>query len=398
MRVYRISGDTTGLRNAIASVGCDPAALPVFGKKSEIIPVMARGIKQSVAVIIKQEMISSKGDAAVHREAITAGVEKTDVVLLGTVSVYEDFIRKARAQGYPTLSALADEVESIIVRGTKEIGIMKFRGKTLTMDKPRIMGIVNITPDSFYDGGRYNGTDEALTRCREIIEQGADIVDIGGESTRPGAEPVSLERELERVIPVIEKAAKEFDTIVSVDTYKAAVAEEALRAGAHIVNDISGLGYDPEMPDTIARYQSGAVIMHIKGTPKDMQKDPVYEDIIGEMNEYFTERVALAKKHGIPESGLMIDPGIGFGKKLEHNIAILANLESFKIHGLPIAVGASRKSMVGMLIDREPELRLWGTMGVHVFAYYNGVNIIRVHDVKEHYDMLSIIDKMKNYS
>ncbi|NPV00582.1 MAG: dihydropteroate synthase [Brevinematales bacterium] len=398
MRVYRISGEKTGLRNTIASVGCDPAALPVFGKKSEIIPVMARGIKQSVAVIIKQEMISSKGDAAIHREAITAAVEKTDMVLLGTVSVYEDFIRKARAQGYPTLDALADEVEMIIARGTKEIETMNFRGKTLAMDRPRIMGIVNITPDSFYDGGRYKGTEEAMTRCREIIEQGADIVDIGGESTRPGSEPVSLERELERVVPVIEKAAQDFDAIISVDTYKAAVAEEALRAGAHIVNDISGLGYDPEMPKTIARYQAGAVIMHIKGTPKDMQKDPVYEDIIAEMNEYFAERVALAKKHGIPESGLMIDPGIGFGKRLEHNIAILANLEAFKIHGLPIAVGASRKSMIGMLVNREPEQRLWGTMGAHVFAYINGANIIRAHDVKEHYDMLGIIDKMKNYS
>jgi dihydropteroate synthase len=398
MRIYRISREKKSLSDAVASVGCDTAALPVFAKKTEIIPIMARGIKQSVAVIIKQEMISSKGDAVIHREAITAGVEKSDVILLGTVSVYEDFIRKARAQGYPTLTGLADEIERITAREFDTGKTLQFRGKTLTMDKPRIMGIVNITPDSFYDGGRYNGTVEAIERCREMIKQGADIVDIGGESTRPGSEPVSVEHELDRVIPVIELAAKEFDTIISVDTYKSQVAEAALKAGAHIINDISGLGFDNAMPEVIARYHAGAVIMHIKGTPKDMQKDPEYEDVIGEMNEYFAERIALAMKHGIPENGLMIDPGIGFGKKLEHNIAIIANLEAFKIHSLPIAAGVSRKSMVGMLLDRDPEQRLWGTLGIHSLAYHNGANIIRVHDVREHYDMLNILNNMKIYS
>ena len=382
----------------IASVGCDPRSVPIFRDKSEIVPVMVRDVKQSIAVIMKQEMLSSKGDAVIHREAITAGVERSDVLLLGTVSCYTDFIRKARVQGYPTLDAVSDELQKLIDGIHKGSLVWEFRGKSIDLSQPRIMGILNVTPDSFYDGGSFDSPDKALARCRVMIEEGADIIDIGGESTRPGAEAVPLEMELERVIPVIERIKQEFDIPVSADTCKAAVAREALRAGADIVNDIGGLGFDPEMPAVVAEFHAGAVIMHILGTPCDMQKNPVYTDVTGEINEYFGERIEMAKGHGITEGQIVLDPGIGFGKTLEHNREILVNLEAFSAHGLPVMIGASRKSMIGKLLDREPSERLSGGLGVHLFSYLHGAKIIRTHDVKESKDMLDIVHKLKNFT
>ncbi|OHD53370.1 MAG: dihydropteroate synthase [Spirochaetes bacterium GWF1_51_8] len=397
MRLYRVSGDKEVLGQTISGIGCDPRSVPIFNGKSEIVPVVIRGAKQSIAVIVKQEMLSAKGDAAIHREAITAGVESTDILFLGTLSCYADFIRKARAQGYPTLNAIADELEHMIAGMTNIPMEWEFRGKSLDLTRPRIMGILNTTPDSFYDGGSYNNPDKALEHCREMIENGADIIDIGGESTRPGADPVLSDEELERVIPVIERIRREHDIPVSVDTYKSEVARKALEAGADIVNDISGLGFDPGMPGVVAEFDAGAVIMHIAGTPRDMQADPVYGDVIGEIGDYFRERIALAVNSGIKRSRLVIDPGIGFGKTLEHNREIIVNLEAFTVFGLPVLIGASRKSMIGKMLDREPKDRLYGGLGIHAYSYLHGAKLIRTHDVKESKDMLDVLYKLKNF-
>lgn len=245
-----------------------------------------------------------------------------------------------------------------------------------------VMGILNVTPDSFSDGGMYLDPDKAVEHAKEMAAHGADIIDIGGESTRPGAEPLSEEEELTRVIPVIERLSKEIDTPISIDTYKSRVAERALQAGACIVNDISGLRFSPDMAKVAADHGAALVIMHIKGTPRDMQKNPVYGDVVREISEYLLEGIEIAVEAGVDREKIVIDPGIGFGKTLEHNLDILNRLGEFKTLGRPILIGPSRKRFIGMALDQgEPEQRIEGTAATIALAIERGANIVRVHDV-----------------
>ncbi len=264
-------------------------------------------------------------------------------------------------------------------------------GRRIEYDHPVIMGILNLTDDSFFDGGRYKNLEMALRHTEQMIKDGAEIIDIGGESTRPGADPVSEEIEMERVIPVVERISKEFDIIISVDTYKANVAEEALKNGAEIVNDISGFRFDNKMKEVVKKYNAIGVIMHIKGTPRTMQQDPFYEDVVKEVYSYFIDIIKDAVDFGIKKENLIIDPGIGFGKKLEHNIELIKNLDKFKKIGTPILLGVSRKSMIGALLGGvSPEERLYGTLAANLRGYLNGANILRVHDVREHKEFFKV--------
>lgn len=250
------------------------------------------------------------------------------------------------------------------------------------LKKTYIMGIVNVTPDSFFDGGRYFDVQKAVDHALRLVDEGADILDIGGESTRPGAEPVSIDEELRRVIPVIEVISKRISIPISIDTYKARVAEETIKAGATIINDISGLRFDPEMPEVASKYKVPVVITHIKGTPKDMQKNPHYEALIPEIIEYLRNSIVIAKKAGIDENMIIIDPGIGFGKLPEHNLTIIKNLKEFSKLGKPLLVGVSRKSFIGKVLNEDsPEKRLEGTASAVAISVINGANIVRVHDV-----------------
>lgn len=262
--------------------------------------------------------------------------------------------------------------------------------------KTYIMGILNVTPDSFYDGGKYTRVDAAVRRGIELLEEGADIIDIGGESTRPGAEPVSEEEELRRVIPVIEELSKRVKIPISIDTYKSKVAEEAINAGASIINDISGLRFDRRMPEVAAKYGVPVVLMHIKGTPKVMQQSPHYRYLIPEIIEYLRESIVIAKEAGIDEELLIIDPGIGFGKLPEHNLEIIKNLKEFTKLGKPILIGVSRKSFIGKVLnDAPPEERLEGTMAAVAISVLNGANIVRVHDVAAISKVVKIADAIK---
>ena len=250
-------------------------------------------------------------------------------------------------------------------------------------NSPLVMGILNVTPDSFYDGGKYNSLDAALYHVKEMINDGVDIIDVGGESTRPGAATVSLEEEIDRVCPVIEKIMQEFNIPVSIDTQKSKVADEALRLGAIMVNDISGLQGDYDMPSTIARYNAYCVIMHIRGTPRTMQLNTEYDDLLSEISMYLNNSIAIAKNNRIADDKIIIDPGIGFGKSLEQNYIILNNIKYFKQLGYPVLIGLSRKSLIGKLYDTDED-RLPATIALNAIAMYNGVDIIRVHDVKVH--------------
>jgi dihydropteroate synthase len=245
----------------------------------------------------------------------------------------------------------------------------------------RVMGILNVTPDSFSDGGRFVSEAAILARIRKMIGDGVDIIDIGGESSRPYAEPVSIETEIARILPTIETIRREFSVPISVDTTKGAVARKALEAGANIINDISALRFDPKMVELAGEFESPVVLMHMQGTPGNMQKDPKYDDVIGEIIAFLQERIEYAVGHGVKKEKIIIDPGIGFGKTQAHNLSILKHLDRFKYLGCPILLGHSRKAFIGTILGREVDDRDTATAIVSALSCLKDIDIIRVHDV-----------------
>ena len=260
-----------------------------------------------------------------------------------------------------------------------------------------VMGIVNVTPDSFSDGGKFFLPEVAISHASKLITQGADIIDIGGESTRPGAEQVSESEELKRVIPVIEKIRTDNPTIlISIDTTKASVAKHAIEAGADIINDVSGFSFDNNMIGIVESFNIPVVIMHMKGNPKNMQLNPKYKDIVDEILEFFKMKIKIAIQSGINRSMIILDPGIGFGKTVEHNFELLSRLNEFNVLELPIMIGPSRKSFIGITLDLPPEDRVEGTAAAVSAGVMNGASIVRVHDVKSMKRVVRIIEKVKN--
>lgn len=262
-----------------------------------------------------------------------------------------------------------------------------------------IMGVLNVTPDSFSDGGKYVRLDDAVRHALQMIEEGADIIDVGGESTRPkgvygeGAKKVSAEEEIERVVPVIKKIRASSDVVISVDTYKSVVAEEALNAGASIINDISGLQFEPDIASVASRHHAALVVMHIQGTPETMQINPHYENVVSEVKEELKRSVERAKNAGVEQ--IIVDPGIGFGKNLQHNLLLIKHLHEFHELGCPVLVGPSRKGFIGALLNLPVEQRLEGTAASVAVSIMNGADIVRVHDVKEMKRVAVITDAIK---
>jgi dihydropteroate synthase len=268
---------------------------------------------------------------------------------------------------------------------------------TVLSTRLKIMGIVNVTPDSFYDGGRYLSKESAIKHAMQLIDEGADIIDIGGESTRPGAMPVSIDEECDRVIPIIEFLSKETSIPISIDSRHTTVMQAAIRAGAHIVNDVSGM-QDATARALVAKHQIPVCIMHMQGEPDTMQNAPIYTDILQEVSLFLKNRIELCEKAGILREKIWIDPGFGFGKTLAHNLTLLANLSYFKQLGCEILVGLSRKSMFGMLLNKPEEQRLQGSIAGTVFALMQGATIVRTHDVSATKDALAVFDALQPYS
>ncbi|MBI2915520.1 MAG: dihydropteroate synthase [Elusimicrobia bacterium] len=267
----------------------------------------------------------------------------------------------------------------------------------------QIMGILNLTPDSFYDGGRYGSVESACRRAEEMVQEGADILDLGGESTRPGSQPVSAEEELSRVLPVVKKISKRYPRVpISVDTQKSEVARQSLQEGASIINDISALRSDPGMADVLRQYRAQVLLMHMRGSPRTMQQSPRYKNVVREVKSFLSQRVRWAVEQGISESRIWIDPGIGFGKTLRHNLGILRDLKSFLSLKLPLVVGCSRKSFIGGILGEKKfplpaEERLEGSLAAACWSYWQGVSILRVHDVGSTKKMIQVLSAVQGY-
>ncbi|RMA93172.1 dihydropteroate synthase [Hydrogenothermus marinus] len=316
-------------------------------------------------------------------------------------NLVEDLLNKGKREE-------AKELATQWVNLQKKHFKINYKGKFLNLGtKTIIMGILNITPDSFSDGGiYYKNIEKAVERASQMLEEGADIIDIGGESTRPGATPVPVEEELERVLPIIQAIRKELGNkfFISIDTYKSKVAEEALKAGADIVNDISAMSFDKNMANVVSKFDCPVILNHIKGTPQNMQKDIYYDDVIDDIVLFLSEHINYGIKKGIKKDRFIIDPGIGFGKKVEHNVEIIKRLEELKILGFPILIGISRKSFIGSILknllgksEYPPKERLNGTLAATAYAVIKGAHIVRTHDVKETAEFLTILDTIRGY-
>jgi dihydropteroate synthase len=302
-------------------------------------------------------------------------------VLIGTAKLFTRLSLKLKTQPF-NLPELAAELDALLARAGAAPASWKTSRRMLPLRRPLIMGILNLTPDSFSDGGRFNAGERAIDRALLMESEGADIIDIGGESSRPGSAPVSMNEELDRIIPVIERLAGSLSCAISVDTWKSGVAARALSAGAEIINDISGFNFDPQMAPVVAASGAGVVLMHTRGAPDTMQMDTSYDDLMSEITAGLRASVLRAHETGIPDECIAIDPGIGFGKNAAGNLEIVRRLAELSGFGLPILVGPSRKGFIGKILGRDhPDDRLFGTAAVVALSVTHGASILRVHDV-----------------
>jgi len=387
--------DSLSARSEMGKIGVHETGIRLMEKKAIFYSIKLENVKSQAASIIKQEMLASGGEAAVSWDVISFSRKRSDVLLLGTERQFEELILKLGRQPFG-LSLLSQEIKKALSNYQKRDFKLNFKGHTLQLGKRTlIMGILNVTPDSFYDGGRYNNARQAVERALQMAEEGADIIDIGGQSSRPGANSVEEKEELERVIPVIKKLASRIKVPISIDTYKAGVAKKAIDAGASMVNDISALRMDEKMANIVRSIGVPVCLMHMQGTPRNMQKNPRYRDVVSEIFAFLKERIDFCEQAGIDIEKTIVDPGIGFGKTVLHNLEILKNLNQFKSLGRPIMVGVSRKSFIGKVLQLEPEERLEGSLASAIWCMIKGASILRVHDVRETKRAVKIVEAIE---
>jgi len=375
-------------------VGVDPTGIKLMERKSLHFNLKVEGIDPRTANLLKQEMLSLGGDVAVDGRGLDCSTQQIDALMMGTQKHFEKLILKLGQ--YPDLQSLGQSIKETIRNISKIQFAIRCRKKTLTLGKRTLlMGVLNVTPDSFSDGGLFFDKEKAIAHGIRMVEEGADIIDIGGESTRPGSKPIDLEEELRRIIPVIESLSKKVEVPISIDTYKSAVAQRAIEAGAEIINDISGLRFDPNLAQVAARENTPLVLMHIRGTPETMQKDIYYESLFSEILHYLKGSIQMAESAGVDPQQIIVDPGIGFGKNAEDNFLIIKNLYEFRILGKPILLGTSRKSFIGKILNEAAGGRMEGTLSSIAIGVLNGAHVIRSHDVLQAKKAIAVADAIR---
>jgi len=375
-------------------VGVDPTGVKLMEGKTLHFNLKVEGIEPRTANLLKQELLSLGGDVAVDGRGFDCSANQTDALLMGTQKNFEKLILKL--EQYPDLQPLGQSIKETLKNISKTHYSIRCRKRTLILGKRTLlMGVLNVTPDSFSDDGFFFDKEKAIAHGLRMVEEGADIIDIGGESTRPGSKPLELEEELRRVIPVIESLAKEVDVPISIDTYKSTVAQRAIEAGAEIINDISGLHFDPGLAQVAAKEDAPLVLMHIRGTPETMQKDVHYDSLFSEILQYLKDSIQRAESAGLDPRQIIIDPGIGFGKTVEDNLLIIKNLYEFRILGKPILLGTSRKTFIGKILNTEVGDRLEGTLSSIAIGVLNGAHIIRSHDVLQAKKAIAVADAIR---
>ncbi|MDD5617717.1 MAG: dihydropteroate synthase [Candidatus Omnitrophica bacterium] len=383
------------------NIKVDKYGIKIMSPKTESFLIKICDVPSIAANILKQEMLSLGGDVAISRNSITGKDKKTDCLVMGNFIQLSRLTGKLKLQPFE-LDTIGKSLSESINNYRKDNFLIKCRKYVLNTRKTLIMGIINATSDSFSGDGLLSVTEPpgrleklVLQKAEQMVKGGVDIIDVGAESTRPGAKPLAEKEEIKRVAFCVKALVKEFKIPVSVDTYKPRVAKAALDLGASIINDITGLR-DYKMRKFISDYRACAVIMHMKGLPRTMQKNPRYLSLIEEVMAFLGNAVNLAIKDGISTESIIVDPGIGFGKTLEHNLEILKKIKEFKALGKPILLGVSRKSFIGKILDAEPDDRIFGTAAAAAMAIKDGVNILRVHDVGEIRQVVKVCDAIMN--
>jgi dihydropteroate synthase len=396
-----VGTEDSTLTAELERVGAQVPGQQIMWRKASFLPIRLEGLTCVGANVLKQEMLARGGDCAVHRDCLTLDRDHTSALLIGTRAQYDDLREKLREQAFG-LPDVAEQLSALLESLDAPLKPLQLgRHNLLIGERTLVMGILNVTPDSFSGDSLGDDVDAAIQQARRMKIEGADILDVGGQSTRPGSDPVPEEEELHRVLPVVETLVGPdgVDLPISVDTSRARVAEAALKAGAHIINDITGLRDDPEIADVVAGHNAALALMHIQGTPRDMQHNPHYDDLLGEVIAYLREGIEKAVSAGVPRSHIWIDPGIGFGKTLHHNLEILRRLSEMKSLGCAILIGTSRKSFIGRILARDrggelppPQERVTGTGATVAISIANGASVVRVHDVAPAVEVARITD------
>jgi dihydropteroate synthase len=374
-------GNLDEVTHEMQRIGVDPIGIESMREKTSHLNLKIEGIDCHLANFLKKEMTSLGGDVAIDKRAVDCSVSTSDLLLMGTPNQIKSLIDRA-GNLHNGFQGRAEQIRDCLKTLESPPHTIRCGKKILRLDQRiHLMGVVNVTPDSFSDGGMFLDSDRAISHGIVLCSEGADIIDVGGESTRPGAQPVPVDEELRRVIPVIEGLAAKIDTPISIDTYKSGVAERAIEAGAKMINDISGLHFDPKLAEVAAKHDVPVVLMHIRGNPQVMQLNVQYDCLLTEIMEYLEEGIEIAEAAGIHPEQIIIDPGIGFGKSVEDNLRIIRHLTELKSLGKPILLGVSRKTFIGKVLKAAVDQREEGTLASLSAAVMNGANILRVHDV-----------------
>ena len=380
------------LRYELKNIGVHQASIETFMNKSAILPLKVLKVRTPAANIIKQEMLACGGDCAVHAGCVVCAQDHSDILLLGTKKHYRLLLQKMAMMPYFGLPKIKEELQSFLENAPLKTILADNR--VLEYDHVVVMGILNITPDSFYADSRVRGIDEVINRAGQMLRDGAEILDIGGESTRPGSDSINPQEEIARIVPVVEALRKEYpQSILSIDTYHAETAEATLASGADIINDISAMEYDEKMIDVVVKNNAPVILMHMRGTPKNMQQNTEYGNVVEEVSKYLKERAEMLRGHNLPKEKIILDPGIGFAKNVDQNLKLMQGLSEMTGSDYPVLLAASRKSTIGKVLgDIPPEARLAGTIATSCQAVYAGANMVRVHDVKENIQAIRMLE------